>query len=70
MSVNGKKTDIGMTDLLAAGKVAGLDERNCRSIVAEVREAVRDWPKFAAEADVRGEFVEKIGNVLTRENDL
>jgi len=70
MSVNGKKTDVGMTDLLAAGKVAGLDERSCRSIVADVREAVRDWPKFAAEADVRGEFVEKIGNVLTRENDL
>jgi len=70
MSVNGKKTDIGMSDLLAAGKVAGLDERSCRSIVADVREAVRDWPKFAAAAAVRGEFVEKIGNALGRENGV
>jgi len=64
MSVNGKKTGIGMADLLAAGKVAGFDEPTCRSVIADVRDAVRDWPRFAAEAEVCEEFVEKIGKIL------
>ena len=67
MSVNGKKTDIGLADLLAAGKVAGLDERTSRTIVSEVRDAVAAWPRFAAEAEVKDEFVTKIGKVLSKE---
>ena len=67
MSVNGKKTDIGLADLLAAGKVAGLDERTARSIVSEVRDAVAAWTRFAAEAEVKDEFVTKIGKVLSKE---
>ena len=64
MSVNGKKTDIGRADLLAAGKVAGLGERVCLGIVADVRAAVRGWTRFAAEAEVKDEFADAIDRRL------
>ena len=64
MSVNGKKTDISDADLIAAGAIAGLDKGECQAIVSAVREAVRAWPTFAAEAEVKDEFVEKISAVI------
>lgn len=65
MSVNGKKTDIQIADLLAAGKVAGLSKRICLEIVDNVHTAVRDWMRFAAEAEVRDEFATLIDKRLS-----
>lgn len=64
MSVNGKKTDIGREDLLAAGKVAGLSARTCLGIIDRVQAAVRDWTRFAAKAEVRDEFISAIDRRL------
>ena len=60
MSVNGKKAGITDEDMIAAGRIADLRPKECESIISEVREAVRAWPRFAAEAEVKDEFVEKI----------
>lgn len=65
MSINGKKTGIAIEDILCAGKVAGLSEKQCRIILSEVRDAVAEWKRFAEEAEVKDEFVAKINNVLT-----
>ncbi len=64
MSVNGKNIGIGRADLLAAGRVAGLDERACLSIIDEVQTAVRCWPRFAGEADVRDDLATAIARQL------
>ena len=48
-------------DMVQAGRIAGLSEKECKVIISEVRDAVREWPKFAAEAEVMDEFVTKIG---------
>ena len=61
MSINGKKTDVTDEDMVQAGRIAGLSEKECRAIISEVRDAVREWPRFAAEAEVKDEFVTKIG---------
>ena len=61
MSINGKKTDITDGDMVQAGRIAGLSEKECKVIISEVRDAVREWTKFAAEAEVKDEFVAKIG---------
>ena len=61
MSINGKKTDITDGDMVQAGRIAGLSEKECKAIISEVRDAVREWTKFAAEAEVKDEFVAKIG---------
>ena len=67
MSINGKKTDVADEDLVQAGKVAGLSEKECKVVISEVRDAVRAWPKFAEEAEVKEEFVAKIGARLMQE---
>ena len=67
MSINGKRRAIAIADLLAVAPQANLREHKARQIVAEVRDAVAAWPRFAAEAEVRDEFAVKIGNVLARE---
>ena len=64
MSVNGKKTGIETEDILCSGKIAGLAEKERRKIIAEVRDAVAEWERFASEAEVKDEFVAKIGAVL------
>ena len=46
---------------MQAGRIAGLSEKECKVIISEVRDAVREWTKFAAEAEVKDEFVAKIG---------
>ena len=60
MSVNGKRIGIDDADLLACARFANLRERKARAVLDEVRSAVRDWPRFAAEAEVRGDFTAKI----------
>lgn len=64
MSVNGKNTDVGRTDLVAAGMVAGLGESVCRDIIDGVREAVCGWLRFAAEAEVPDSVAAKIERQL------
>ena len=64
MSVNGKRSDIALDDLIAVAPQANLRERKARQVIDQVRAAVADWPRFAAEAEVKDEFSVKIGRVL------
>ena len=64
MSVNGKRRDITVDDLIAVAPQANMRERKARQVIDQVRAAVADWPRFAAEAEVKDEFVGKIGRVL------
>ena len=56
MSINGRRIDIADEDMIACAKHANLSERKARAIIDEVRDAVREWPRFAAEAEVRDAF--------------
>ena len=64
MSVNGKRTGIEEADILALATFANMRERRARAVLDEVRGAVRDWPRFASEAGVRGELAETIARRL------
>ena len=64
MSINGKRGDITLDDLIAVAPQANMRERKARQVIDQVRAAVADWPRFAAEAEVKDEFVDKIGHVL------
>ena len=64
MSINGKRTGITDADMIAAGKVAGLSQRDCAALLDEVRAAVREWPRFASAAEVKDEFVAEIERQL------
>lgn len=52
MSVNGKRDQFTRADLLAVGRSAQLKRGRAEAIAEEVITAVRDWPRFATEANV------------------
>jgi serine/threonine-protein kinase HipA len=60
MSVNGKRDQFKRSDLLAAGRSAQLKRGRATTIVEEVLVAVRNWPRFAADADVPEEHARDI----------
>ena len=62
--MNGKRIGIEDADILACVRFANMRERNARAVLDEVRAAVRDWPRFAAEAEVRDDFIAKIDTRL------
>ena len=61
MSINGERIGITDDDLVACAARGNISSRRARAFISEVRDAVREWPKFAAEAEVKDEFVTKIG---------
>ena len=64
MSVNGKRTGITEEDILACAHFANMRERKAKIVLDEVKDAVREWPRFAAEAEVRDDFATAIANRL------
>lgn len=50
--VNGKFEGIGTDDLLKVGTDAGLNKRKMEVIIAAVKDAVRNWPSFAEQAEI------------------
>ena len=59
-SVNGKCDQFTRADLLAVGRSAQLKRGRAEAIAEEVIAAVRDWPLYAAEANVREESCSQI----------
>ena len=64
MSVNGKRLGITDEDMIACAARGNITSRRARSFLADVRAAVGEWPRFAAEAEVSDGFAVKIGNQL------
>ena len=64
MSVNGKRLGISDDDILAFARFANMRERKARAVLDEVKAAVHDWPRFAAEAEVRDDFADAISRRL------
>ena len=64
MSVNGRRIDITDDDILACARFANMRARKARTVLGEVKEAVRAWPRFAAEADVPDELAAAIARQI------
>ena len=64
MSVNGKRIGIADDDILSCAPFANMRERKARAVLDEIKDAVRAWPQFAAEAEVRDEYVASIRQML------
>ncbi|HEY7671002.1 MAG TPA: type II toxin-antitoxin system HipA family toxin [Gammaproteobacteria bacterium] len=60
MSVNGKRDAFTLEDFKACARAIALKRGRAESILAEVRDAVAQWPKFAARARVSVEQAERI----------
>ena len=62
MLVMGEGKNPGMAQLLALGKQHGL--KNSPAILAEVKRAVADWPRYARQADVSRESTKEIASKI------
>ncbi len=59
MSINGKFDDFTIADLHEVASTFGI--RKWQEILAQVSEAVKEWPHFAQRAGLKPEFTQKIG---------
>jgi serine/threonine-protein kinase HipA len=64
MSVNGKRDDFDLDDFIAFGALAGMKARRVSSMVDEIRDVVKGWRDFAAEAKVSPDQIDQIHKAL------
>ena len=64
MTLNGKRDGFTMEDFEQCARVATLKRGRAKVIVNEVRDAVANWPSFAAEARVSDDDTRKILSTL------
>jgi serine/threonine-protein kinase HipA len=64
MSVNGKFADFRLSDLLAEASRFGIG--SAPTVIKEVQAAVRDWRKFASQAQLGAAVTRSIDTQLLR----
>ena len=60
MSINGKRDEFELDDLVALARIGGIKKRKAATIVSEVWQSVSNWQKHAEAAEVPPEFLAKI----------
>ena len=63
MTINGKSDGFDMDDLRAVARVAAMKRGRAKTIVEQVRAAVRRWPEFAAAAQLPDDARDRIQRV-------
>lgn len=66
MSINGKRDDFDVDDLLALGKAGAIKPVRARDILNAVADSVGKWAEFAEAAGVDRQTVERIGKAHRR----
>lgn len=64
MSVNGKRDDFELSDLIALAVIGGVKAGRAKQIVEQVREAVSRWEEFASDAGVFEEHATKVKRAI------
>lgn len=64
MTLNGKRDDFELEDLLLFGRFADLKTRRATTMIRHVQSVVSDWPKFADEAGVATDQTNAIEQTL------
>ena len=64
MNVNGKKTDIGLSDIRSAGIHMGLSKRQIDQSIEKVKSSVSMWDRYAMEAGVRERSCNRIWKLM------
>jgi serine/threonine-protein kinase HipA len=62
MSINGKRDDFAVEDLMAVARSAGISAAKARTMLQQAHDAVTEWPRFAEDAGVRPDWVRQIGS--------
>ena len=69
MTINGKKSNISMDDMITCGQNMDLKTQKCKKIIEEVSEAVKEWQTIANSVGIRERTInlihKEIGKVMT-----
>ncbi len=60
MTINGKRADILIGDMIDCGKNMDLKTSKCNKIIQEVKTAIKDWEKIAVSVGIKDKTVELI----------
>ena len=66
MTINGKKKNICLEDILASGEKMGLRKKKCMEIISRVSSTVADFEKYAEECNIREKTYADIKKVLDK----
>lgn len=64
MTVNGKTTGIGLSDLLEAGAKMDIKKRRCKDIISEIGASVSGFASFAEQVGINEKTIEFINSVI------
>jgi serine/threonine-protein kinase HipA len=65
MAVAGEDDRPGEREMLQAGGSVDISPGDASAIIAHVRDAVRDWPRFAAEMDVPASTIQQVSSRIS-----
>lgn len=64
MTINGKKRDISLADLLVVGEKMGLKRKKCMDIISKISLVVSNFEGYAEEANIREKTYSEIKKIL------
>ncbi len=64
MTINGKTTEIGKSDLLDAGAKMGIKDKRCKDIISEIGTVVSGFKPFAEQAGIKEKTYNYISSVI------
>lgn len=64
MTINGKTTEIGLSDLLEAGKKMEIKEKRCKDIISEVGVVVDKFATYAEQVGIKEKTYEYVNSVI------
>lgn len=64
MTVNGKRAEIGLDDLVEAGRRMEIKERRCKDIINEVKAAVDKFDSFAEQVGIKEKTARFINSII------
>ena len=64
MTINGKKSNILMNDMIQCGQNMDIKTSKCKKIIEEVMEAVKDWQTVAHSIEIREKTISMINKEI------
>ncbi len=64
MTINGKKSNILMDDMIVCGQNMDMKTSKCKKIIEEVKEAVKEWPTIARSVKIRENTINLINKEI------
>lgn len=64
MSINGKRDDFELDDIIALGKHASLSKKRTLIILSEVKAGIDSWKQLAEDADIKPEIIRMIQSMF------